>query len=43
MDCLFGFLLLALLMFLYNYYLQMQREGLTASDVQNATINKKKY
>ena len=42
MDCLFGFLLLALLMFLYNHYLKMQREGITASDVQNATINKKK-
>ena len=41
MDCLFGFLLLILMLFLFNKYLKIKKEAMSACDVQNATINKK--
>jgi len=41
MDCLFGFLLLALMLFIFNRYLKIQRDGMSSCDVQNTTINKK--
>jgi len=41
MDCLFGFLLLALMLFLFNKYLNIKRESMSQSDVINTTLNKK--
>ena len=42
MDCLFGFLLLALMLFIYNKYLRIKREAMSQNDVMNTTLNKQK-
>ena len=42
MDCLFGFLLLALMLFIYNKYLRIKREAMSQNDVMNTTLNKQR-